>query len=122
MFATHIAKIPTNIFPAKFNKNIVSVRTVSDVTRCAAHTAPSAAHCLLSSAAKATTPHAACDSTTAKHRNEDAKKKDWDSPPNPTVPGPRLSASTFTWLMRPDMMPKPRPITGSNQSVVPTSK
>jgi hypothetical protein len=31
----------------------------------------------------------------------------------PTVPGPRLSANTLTSEKAPDIMPKPRPTTGT---------
>lgn len=38
-------------------------------------------------------------------------KKSLGSPLSPTVPGPRLSAKTFTKENAPDIIPKPKPTT-----------
>ena len=64
-----------------------------------------------SRAEKVTTPQQVWQSTRQRQRAADTMKKLCGSPWKPTVPGPRLSASTFTRLKAPDMRPKPRPTT-----------
>lgn len=87
-------------------------RVKQDTSRCDSTTNPKLIHFFLSIASNAKIPQNVFNSIIQRHMTADIMKKSFGvSSNNPTVPGPTLSAKTFTIENIPDIIPKPRPTT-----------